>query len=117
MLMVDPEPASLVANTDTPYRVVSLRPVKLILLMVVIFSTISCSPLYSLTLYTILPQAQWLKVFHDTVNESSATSVTIRFGLSGVPTRKQYHYVYYLNTFICIYLVIHVSPEYTYMQY
>ena len=70
-------------------------------------------------LYVTSPQALWLNVFHDTVNESSATSVTIRVGLSGVPMRKRHHYIISVRTlsfllplFIyCgkIYLVVYVS--------
>jgi len=85
MLLVNPGPALLMANIDTSYTVVLLRPMKLVLLSVVTFSVISCTPSDNVTLYVTPPQALWLNVSHKTTNESSDISVIAMFGGNGGP--------------------------------
>ena len=89
ILTVNPWPALLVANTDIAYRLVLLRPVKVILLSVVTFSVINCISLNNLMLYIKTPQASWLKVSHVMLNEFSVISVTRRFGVNGRPMQKK----------------------------
>ena len=89
ILTVDPWPALLVGNTDTAYRLVLLRPVKVILLSVVTFSVIKSIPLNNIMLYVNTPQASWLKVLHVMLNEFSVISVTRRFGVNGRPMQKK----------------------------
>ena len=58
-------------------------------LSVVTFSVINCIALNNLTLYVKTPQVSWLKVSHVMLNEFSAISVIIRFGINGRPIYVQ----------------------------
>ena len=88
-LMVGPWPALLVADTDNTYKLLVLRPVKVILLLVVTFSVINCIPLNSTMLYIKPPQASRLKMSHVVLNEFGVISVTRMFGASGRPMCAQ----------------------------